>query len=207
MGTQSKALKAKDAQLIQIVDWSFADAARRSGDWLLCKPGCTQCCIGVFEVSQLDALRIREGLIRLTESDPERASRVRKRAQESLNRLTPEFPGNAKTGIIFHDSKSLRAFEKLGNDEPCPALDPNTGVCDLYDSRPMTCRVFGPPVRSGEENQLGVCELCFEGATSEEIARCEMDLEVAEKLEQSLKHEAEKATGLSGQTIVAFCLR
>ena len=39
-------------------------------------------------------------------------------------------------------------------------------------SRPMTCRVFGPPVRS--EGGLGVCELCFQGASSEEIAACEM---------------------------------
>jgi hypothetical protein len=36
----------------------------------------------------------------------------------------------------------------------------------------MTCRVFGPPVRS--DGGLGVCELCFDGATEEEISSCEM---------------------------------
>ena len=36
----------------------------------------------------------------------------------------------------------------------------------------MTCRVFGPPVRS--EDGLGVCELCYHGATDVEIAACEM---------------------------------
>ena len=36
----------------------------------------------------------------------------------------------------------------------------------------MTCRVFGPPVRS--EDGLGVCELCFHGASEKEIAACEM---------------------------------
>ncbi len=36
----------------------------------------------------------------------------------------------------------------------------------------MTCRVFGPPVRS--EDGLGVCELCYHGASDEEIAACEM---------------------------------
>ena len=36
----------------------------------------------------------------------------------------------------------------------------------------MTCRVFGPPVRS--EDGLGVCELCFQGASDKEIAACEM---------------------------------
>ena len=36
----------------------------------------------------------------------------------------------------------------------------------------MTCRVFGPPVRS--EGGLGVCELCFQGASEEAVAACEM---------------------------------
>ena len=38
----------------------------------------------------------------------------------------------------------------------------------------MTCRVFGPPVRMGDGDALGCCELCFHGANEEEIAACEM---------------------------------
>ena len=63
-------------------------------------------------------------------------------------------------------------FDSFANDEICPVLDPKTGLCELYDSRPMTCRTFGPPVRS--EDGVGVCELCFHGATDEQIAGCEM---------------------------------
>ncbi len=55
---------------------------------------------------------------------------------------------------------------------PVPFSIQKPGTCDLYESRPMTCRVFGPPVRS--EDGLGVCELCFQGATPQEIASCEM---------------------------------
>jgi len=44
-------------------------------------------------------------------------------------------------------------------------------MCDLYDARPMTCRTFGPPVRSAAARS---CELCFHGATDEQIAACEM---------------------------------
>ena len=66
-------------------------------------------------------------------------------------------------------------FDSFANDEPCAALDPLTGLCDLYSSRPVTCRVFGPPVRS--EQGLGICELCYHGATPEEIAACEMPVD------------------------------
>jgi hypothetical protein len=67
----------------------------------------------------------------------------------------------------------------------------------------MTCRVFGPPVRS--EDGLGVCELCFQGASSEEIAACEMVAD-PENLEERLLAEVEKRSGTRGETIIAFCL-
>ena len=75
-------LPSGDTRLVQIVDTALADTARRSGDWLVCKPGCTQCCIGVFAIHQLDAARLQQGLQELTASDPERARSVRERARQ-----------------------------------------------------------------------------------------------------------------------------
>lgn len=96
-------------------------------------------------------------------------------------------------------------FEEFANDEPCPALDPATGLCEVYAHRPTTCRVFGPPVRSGEEGGLGVCELCYHGASAEEIASCEMEVD-PEGIEERLIADLEKNTGRKGNTIVAYCL-
>ena len=194
-------LPARDKELIQIVDAALADATRRSGSWLACRPGCTQCCIGVFAISQLDALRLGQGLGELESIDPDRANRVRARAKESVARLADNFPGNPNTGIL--DPEQEERFEIFANDEPCPALDPATGMCDLYASRPITCRAFGPPVRS--EEGLGVCELCFQGATEEEIAACEMEVD-PDDLESEILREAEQKDKLKGDTIVAFAL-
>jgi Fe-S-cluster containining protein len=196
-------LPKKDAQLVQIVDTALADAARRSGEWLACRIGCTQCCVGVFAISQLDALRLRHGLQELERTDPERARGIRVRARKSMSRLVAEFPGDLETGILADDEASLERFEEFGNDEVCPALSPTTGECELYASRPMTCRVFGPPVRT--EEGLGVCELCYEGASPEEIAACEL-VTGSEALEETLNHDAERLTKTSGETIIAFCL-
>jgi hypothetical protein len=69
----------------------------------------------------------------------------------------------------------------------------------------MTCRTFGPPVRSGEEGGLGVCELCYHGATDEQIAGCEM-VPDPDDMESKLLKEVQTKTGQSGNTIVAFCL-
>jgi Fe-S-cluster containining protein len=196
-------LPPRDQALVQIVDSALADTARRSGKWLACRPGCTQCCIGVFPINSLDAVRLREGLANLEASAPERAVRVRQRARDAVSRLAKEFPGDPISGLLDESEEAERRFAEFANDEPCPALDAETGLCELYESRPMTCRVFGPPVRS--EDGLGVCELCFQGASDEEIAACEMNPD-PDDLESALVEELEKTTGAHGQTIVAFCL-
>jgi Fe-S-cluster containining protein len=196
-------LPPRDQALVQIVDSALADTARRSGKWLACRPGCTQCCIGVFPINSLDAVRLREGLANLEASAPESAVRVRQRARDAVSRLAKEFPGDPISGLLDESEEAERRFAEFANDEPCPALDAETGLCELYESRPMTCRVFGPPVRS--EDGLGVCELCFQGASDEEIAACEMNPD-PDDLESALVEELEKTTGAQGQTIVAFCL-
>jgi Fe-S-cluster containining protein len=189
-----------DQRLVQIVDAALADATRRSGPWLVCHPGCTQCCIGAFAISQLDAVRLRAGFQALEQSNPERAARVLERVRQSIARIADGFPGDTKTGILDDSLEAEERFAEFANDEPCPVLDPETGMCDLYDARPMTCRVFGPPVRS--EEGLGVCELCYHGASETEIAACEMHLETDE-LEAELTSQIER----QGNTIVAFALR
>jgi len=195
-----KSLLSGDRKLVQIVDAALQDSVRRSGTWLACRPGCTQCCIGVFAISQLDAIRLQQGLTELEQHDPERAKRVRRRARAAVRRLSAGFPGDASTGVLAEDEDEFEAF---ASDEPCPVLDPKTGTCDLYSSRPMTCRVFGPPVRS--EGGLGVCELCFHGATDAQIAACELRADTDE-LEAKLLKRLERATGKRGNTIVAFAL-
>lgn len=186
------------------MDTALVEAKRKSGDWLVCHPGCTQCCIGPFPISQLDAARLRQGLKDLESAEPERAKRVRQRAGESVARLAPDFPGDRETGILAEDAASEARFAGFADDEPCPALDPATGLCDLYSARPMTCRTFGPPVRSGSEGALGVCELCYHGASDKEIAACEMVAD-PENLEGKLLKRSEKSE-VARNTIVAFCL-
>src|SRR5258708_17710587 len=166
--------------------------------------------MGAFGRKQVEAGCLREGVVGLETRDPQRAASVRERARQSIARLTHEipggFPGNPVTGILDTGEEAEQRFDEfadLAENEPCPVLDMETGMCDLYSSRPMTCRVFGPPIRS--EGGLGVCELCFHGATDEEIAACEMPVDPA-GLEPVLLEELEKTTGARGATIIAFCL-
>jgi Fe-S-cluster containining protein len=196
-------LDAGDRAFVQVVDAAFAEAARRSGEWLVCRPGCTACCMGPFAINPLDVRRLKLGLEELERRDPPRAARVRERALEAWRRIAPTFPGDASTGALRGETEDEDRFEKCP-DDPCPALDSETAMCDLYAARPLTCRIFGPPLRCGDES-LGVCELCYHGATDEEIAACEIDFDPA-GAEDALLDEIKKAEGARGETIVAYCL-
>jgi Fe-S-cluster containining protein len=187
--------------LFPILDAALASTTERAGPWLACRPGCHQCCVGVFAISQLDAEHLRQGLAK---AEADVAQRIRTRAEESRARLRAEFPGDPATGLLFTQPQHEEAFAAFANEEPCPVLDPATGTCDLYAYRPVQCRTFGPPVRD-EEDHLTVCELCFVDAPADEVARSEMD-QSWRPLEDALIAEAEHRTGLHGPTIVAFAL-
>lgn len=176
-----------DGELIRILDAAMAEAVRRSGPWIACRPGCFECCLGPFPISARDADRLRRGLAGLAGSDPERAARVVERARDSEARMRREFPDDPLGAVLN--------TEDAAQDEPCPALDLATGTCDLYAARPITCRTFGPAVSCGGE-AVAACELCYRGATDEEIAACRVDLDPGE-----LGGPEE-----SGETIVAFAL-
>jgi Fe-S-cluster containining protein len=132
--------------------------------------------------------------------DPERAKVIAERARAWIAEYGPDFPGDVKTGALGTSEEEQERFEEFANEAACPALDPATGLCDVYEWRPMTCRVFGPPVRMAEGDSLGCCELCFVGASEERIAVCEMP--VPHELEERLVEE----TGDAGVTVVAFAV-
>jgi Fe-S-cluster containining protein len=196
-------LPARDTQLVQIVDSGFADAARRAGPHLVCRAGCTQCCYGAFRINALDAVRLRAGMATLRASNAAAAETIESRARAWLAEHEADFPGDAATGILGTSEADLQRFEDYAWDAPCPALDLATGLCGVYAWRPMTCRVFGPPIKTEDESgaeALGHCELCFTAATHLEVAACEMPVP------HELESEILDALGAQAETIVAFAL-
>jgi Fe-S-cluster containining protein len=196
-------LPAGDSVLVNIMDASLAEAARRAGPRLACRIGCTQCCHGAFAIHALDSERLRAGMQTLRGTDPATAGAVEQRARAWIAEFGSAFPGDSTTGRLGTSDRERAAFEEFANDAPCPGLDPATGRCDVYAWRPMTCRIFGPPVRTageGGQEGLGHCELCFIGAAPEEVAACEMIL--PHELEAQLLEEVAE----NRETVVAFAL-
>ena len=133
-----------------------------------------------------------------------RASTVERWARVAADRLRDGFPGDPRTGILDEDDDAQqRYFDRYG-ELPCPALDPATGACDLYEARPWTCRTYGPPLRIGRED-LPACIYCFAPCTAAETEALRVEPD-PEGLEEALLDRLERDEGIAGETIVAFAL-
>lgn len=159
--------------------------------------------MGPFAVTALDAWRLREGIALLARADPRAAESVRARALSAVEQLRPGFPGDPATGALRDDKEAEEAFCDRHAAMPCPALHPETGACQLYEWRPISCRTCGPPIRFGEQ-VLAPCHLWFAGAPAGciEAARVEPD---PEDRERDLL-EAMDVEGQNVETFVAFAL-
>jgi Fe-S-cluster containining protein len=158
-----------DDVLLDRVDAEIRAGEDRARGHLSCRRGCTACCIGPFEITGLDAERLRRGYRELERIDPKAARDLRDRARSQWRSMGDTFPGAKETGDLDEDQDALERFCTEFETLPCPVLDPESGACLLYPYRPISCRTYGLPIRNGSEI-LPPCRLNFEGATLDEIS-------------------------------------
>lgn len=83
------------------------------------------------------------------------AGAIRERARRQLEAgmsATPEWQWPWQVSSLGEDAfdRMCAALEQ----EPCPALDPESGACLIHADRPATCRLMGLSLRTTEGDQL-----------------------------------------------------
>ena len=187
----------EDKRLLRILDGGLSEARTRAGDAAVCRAGCFGCCLGPFPITLHDALRLQRGLAELAERDSGRAARVQLRAREAMEDLRDGFPGDWPSGLLDVERADEELFSSRFQMVPCPALDLETGACELYDYRPVACRTYGLAVRI-DGVSLTPCRLNYAGWSADQIEdrRVTLPLEIPEIAENQ-----------EGQTVVAAVLR
>lgn len=188
-----------DRALLAAVHDSLSQAERTLQGRLDYGRGCPRCCYGPFPINTLDARRLRRGLAALAEEEPERAAAIVRRARDQVAGFGDGFPGPG--GWLAGDDDAVEFFCARHAAEACPVLSA-AGRCELYDSRPIACRTFGPPVRIGGQDRPA-CDWCFSGPP-EEADRPVATVD-AEGREDALLTRIE-AQGPTGDTVIAFAL-
>ena len=203
-GLKRRNLLRADGDLTGAVDAAIAGAARKAGAQLVCRAGCSECCIGPFPINRLDAWRLQEGLQALREQDPARAAAIEERAREAVAAMRQGFPGDAATGLLNGDEAAEDRFFEEQSGRPCPVLDPATQTCDLYSHRPLFCRSYGPPVTFNDRN-LPPCRLCFTASSPDAVERCRVEPD-RDGLERAILSRLKRDDGEARETVIAWAV-
>lgn len=147
--------------LLETVDAWFARCAREFGRQVQCRPGCSRCCRGLFDITLLDARLLRQGFEQLPAAT---RTTVLRKAQARLTELQRLWPGFSAPYLLNVLPDALWTEMPEDDPTPCPLLG-DDGRCLVYPWRPMTCRLHGLPNidRSGESFSDAWCTLNFVG--------------------------------------------
>lgn len=133
--------------------------AHQENGTTLCVPGCSDCCHDYFAFQSVEFDLI---LNELTKWDTEKLKSLIKKIEKYWEMLESEYP--EATRILL--SGNGNEIEEVNNtidktSFPCIFLDETTQLCQIYNSRPFKCRIFGNTFYypSSEEGAMGIaCE-------------------------------------------------
>jgi hypothetical protein len=200
---------------------AFRRRVARVPEQIACRAGCFGCCVGLFEISPLDAAVAARGLAKLR---PAIRRRIKERARQICQRIASIFPGDPESGALdlAREAEWDAFFEKTSG-VACPFLVPlDAGhrpadpadpqelarrenwpcgfTCAIYEHRPHTCRTFGLPLKQRGEIVAPACELNLAGATISTLKSMAFsavqaaDLALARSAERHLRFPAGGAT-------------
>jgi Fe-S-cluster containining protein len=131
--------------LVQVVDQVFEQMAKEFPDAVVCKPGCTDCCHAIFDLTLIEALYLnekfnmayhgpeREALLELANKVDRRLAKIKRSAFQKVRE------GQDEREILSELARERIRCPLLGADERCR----------LYDHRPLSCRLDGIPTSIG----------------------------------------------------------
>jgi Fe-S-cluster containining protein len=138
----------KYRQLVEQVDAAFDKIQTAFEDCVSCKVGCADCCYALFDLSLVEALYIKNKFDSNVSSD-ELRSKIIERANEAdrkIYRLKRQAHKDQQAGKSVDEIFDWMSAQRVR----CPLLNAND-QCDLYESRPITCRLYGVPTVIGDQ--------------------------------------------------------
>ena len=184
--------------LLGEVDAWFNACSRRYPEQIRCHGGCSSCCRGLFDITLLDAFHLKRGFDQLPEELRLAITAAANKRLESMSRQFPAFVEPWVLNVIPEAEWDDLMPEE--DETPCLLLS-ESGLCLVYDHRPMTCRLNGIPLIdvSGEELFDEWCTLNFISRNPRRLRG--LRFEFLELFAQELLLFHELIRGLSGEKL------
>jgi Fe-S-cluster containining protein len=120
------------------------------GGRIHCRAGCSDCCHQLFQITEVEAVYISEGVSQLPAA-----------AREALRAKAITYLASRRALVtVKGEPEAWGSLPPPGTRLPCPALE--NGVCRIYEHRPLICRKFGIPLYNPDRpGRVYACELNF----------------------------------------------
>lgn len=140
--------------LVNQVDSVFDRVRQQYPDCVACKPECSDCCHALFDLSLVEALYInREFINTVVEERKIDILAEANIADRTTYRLKRKAYKAVETG---EKSEEQVLLEMAAERVRCPLLNKDNR-CDLYEARPITCRLYGIPTAiAGQGHTCGL---------------------------------------------------
>lgn len=172
--------------LLHTLDQWSDDVRRRHPGVLPCRPGCSACCHGPFDISALDAALVLAAVRALPPEHQAEVMAVAHDQVEEMAHLEPDWHEPWDIAALGEDR--FDALCDAMEDEPCPLLD-QEGQCRIYGDRPLVCRMMGIPMETEYDTLDNDCPIIDLHPAYAALAPQPFDLASFEQTERSLAAE------------------
>ena len=137
--------------LVSEVDKIFKAVQDAHKDCVRCEIHCCDCCYAVFDVTLIESVYINHHYNRLL---TRKARRPILRRAEKRDRQYYQIKKKLQKMYIAQGKPPEEVLDHLALERvACPLLN-DEKLCDLYDQRPITCRVYGIPTSIGGKSHI-----------------------------------------------------
>ncbi len=133
-------------RLVDKAESAFQQMGKQHPSSIRCRLHCADCCYAVFGLFLIEALYIREHFEPLEESQKRCALLRGEKADRELDKLQNSLKN-------FADDPHMMTYALARGRIRCPLLD-DKDECILYHRRPITCRVYGIPIKIHEKARV-----------------------------------------------------
>ena len=131
--------------LSQAADQVFEKVKTEFPQCVKCKQECADCCHALFDLTLIEAMYLNDRFkARFEGEDRVAALEKANRADRKIHKLKRKAYQDLQAGREESDILAGLAAKKVR----CPLLN-DQDLCDLYDHRPITCRLYGIPTSIG----------------------------------------------------------
>jgi Fe-S-cluster containining protein len=135
----------KYEKLIKTVDAVFLRVKSEYPDCVKCKSTCDDCCYAMFDLTLIEALYLNHKFAATFKEEDRVKIEVRaNNVDRKIHKIKRAAFKKLEAGLSEGEILSELALERVR----CPLLN-DEKICELYEFRPATCRLYGIPTAIG----------------------------------------------------------